>query len=420
MLKNNSKIVTNNGRLVQVLDLPSLEFITKGDIFPRKRTGGTGADSSRRIIVRSSVPNEIYIDFGDESPIYTQAFSFELMINETIKTYTDGLEFHTIKISFKYPSKIKNFTSYQIEFEGSMPIGFYLYGLESLSISHSSLSGLISGEIKPFYITELDLHNSFKDRISFIPTWVTNSVIRYLKLTTSFRLSDLENSNMDKIINIRGLESLTFMNNDIVDVPSNFKDITTLKMLTIGGTQFLTEITDNIRSMTQLENLAIGYGLGSSNVSASFTSWGVGLQGMINLKALYFGGCPNLEVTFPKGAEELLNVTLLYFRGTYTTVNRVNSFIDNLYSKITTIATITSSTLKWRNKKLELCTITVGSISDKARPSGIYQQPQGFVLGESNGDPQTAMEKVWVLVKQYRWTILLDNSDYSGLDLYAP
>ena len=41
------------------------------------------------------------------------------------------------------------------------------------------------------------------------------------------------------------------------------------------------------------------------------------------------------------------------------------------------------------------------------RPSGVLQAPDGFVKGQSNGNPATPMEKIYVLTNNYnqRWTV---------------
>ena len=41
------------------------------------------------------------------------------------------------------------------------------------------------------------------------------------------------------------------------------------------------------------------------------------------------------------------------------------------------------------------------------RPSGVYQAPDGFVKGVSNGNPTTPMEKVYVLTNNYEQTWIL-------------
>lgn len=41
------------------------------------------------------------------------------------------------------------------------------------------------------------------------------------------------------------------------------------------------------------------------------------------------------------------------------------------------------------------------------RPSGTYQAPEGFEKGKSDGTPTSAMEMVYVLVNNYKWTFIL-------------
>lgn len=56
--------------------------------------------------------------------------------------------------------------------------------------------------------------------------------------------------------------------------------------------------------------------------------------------------------------------------------------------------------------KLTLDLYTSADPTDK-RPSGVYQAPEGFVKGVSNGNPTTPMEKVYVLTNNYGQTWIL-------------
>lgn len=49
----------------------------------------------------------------------------------------------------------------------------------------------------------------------------------------------------------------------------------------------------------------------------------------------------------------------------------------------------------------------IASIPTSKRPSGVYQAPEGFVKGVSNGNPTTPMEKVYVLTNNYGQTWVL-------------
>lgn len=56
--------------------------------------------------------------------------------------------------------------------------------------------------------------------------------------------------------------------------------------------------------------------------------------------------------------------------------------------------------------KLTLDLYTSAAPTNK-RPSGVYQAPEGFVKGVSNGNPTTPMEKVYVLTNNYGQTWVL-------------
>lgn len=94
-----------------------------------------------------------------------------------------------------------------------------------------------------------------------------------------------------------------------------------------------------------------------------------------------------------------------------STQERADTFVNTFYDKIMSWSYITmSQTASDGNRnqfyKLTLDLYTAVAPTNK-RPSGVYQAPEGFVKGVSNGNPTTPMEKVYVLTNNYGQTWVL-------------
>jgi hypothetical protein len=93
------------------------------------------------------------------------------------------------------------------------------------------------------------------------------------------------------------------------------------------------------------------------------------------------------------------------------TQERADTFVNTFYDKMMSWDYITmSQTASDGNRnqfyKLTLDLYTAVAPTNK-RPSGVYQAPEGFVKGVSNGNPTTPMEKVYVLTNNYEQTWVL-------------
>lgn len=104
--------------------------------------------------------------------------------------------------------------------------------------------------------------------------------------------------------------------------------------------------------------------------------------------------------------------------GTFiNTQERADTFVNTFYDKIMSWSYITmSQTASDGNRnqfyKLTLDLYTAAAPTNK-RPSGVYQAPEGFVKGVSNGNPTTPMEKVYVLTNNYGQTWILAHAPAS-------
>lgn len=422
-VNNEGKPYELNGYLCDIYELPKIKLTSRGSTFPYYNTPNY---NSGYIRVISAVQNTIYIDFGDGSEIYERDFinTLQLHTSNPIHTYTDGLSLHNITIWFKDPSKITNITFYIVALGGNFPEAISYYNLKHFESSLTAFNDF-PVDFPPSIFETLHFSDATVNEINYIPLWLTKSKISHLKLGQKITLSNPLVSNIDKLINISGLTSLSFIDGNMLnDVAPNFKDIPSLKYLAIGGEQNLTNITKNINDCKQLSHLSIGYtshplfGSTTSPITNLFTSWGYGIVGMSNLEALYMGGTKGFTTDAILGLESAPLLKTLYFRGTYNTQTRQDTFITNLYNQVINIASKTLGNTIMRQVRLEVCWILSGGVA--IRPLGNYQQPEGYIQGTSNGNPETPMEMIWVLVKQYRWTVLINNTALNGIETIAP
>lgn len=93
------------------------------------------------------------------------------------------------------------------------------------------------------------------------------------------------------------------------------------------------------------------------------------------------------------------------------TQDRADAFVNTFYDKVMSWDYITMSQVASdgnRNQFYKLVlNLYIASSPTNKRPSGVYQAPEGFVKGVSNGNPTTPMEKVYVLTNNYGQTWVL-------------
>lgn len=94
-----------------------------------------------------------------------------------------------------------------------------------------------------------------------------------------------------------------------------------------------------------------------------------------------------------------------------TTQYRADTFVNTFYDKVMSWEYITMSQVASDGNRNQFYNLTLSLYTSAAptnkRPSGVYQAPEGFVKGVSNGNPTTPMEKVYVLTNNYGQTWIL-------------
>lgn len=420
-VNDSNKIFTIDGKLCgSPYSVPKIEFEFPLSAFPSYVTLTNRPDGY--ISIRSNRSNKVYIDFGDGT---VNDYPFENSIvfrNDTkIHYYTDDMSKHTIKIWFEYPRSITLFQWAVVSAEGSFFKNLNLYNIPELNVANAVFDyfpvdyGLTIADTIRFSNITKNVENS-------IPRWLCYSRVRRIVLSNVIVLI---NNNLHEIINNTILEEFAMNVTEIVtDIPSNFKHIQTLRYLAFGGSNMgINTITKNMNECRQLTSLHLGYhsrGFSSTD-SGNFNSWGYGIMNMVNLQS--FGVCVKGNNTVNPsekfGLETCPNIKNLYFNSSFQDRSRLDLFIANIYDTVSTVSSKENANTQLRQVRFDISWVNE-STGWHNRPSGLYQQPNSYLQGVNNGNPSTPMEMLWILVKQYRWTIAIMNTLENGIEILAP
>ena len=136
-------------------------------------------------------------------------------------------------------------------------------------------------------------------------------------------------------------------------------------------------------------------------------------KGMENVKDVgMYAQDSFLDVEFlPQWIHEARSLTTIGmaegFRVTRTT-DYIDTYINTIYQETIKHPMSSTDTDGKRNQWYGLNLICWNSARNYGiRPSGTLKAPSGFVKGSSNGNPQSALEKVYVLQNNYsqKWTL---------------
>lgn len=354
--------------------------------------------------------NTAYIDYGDGSPVDTVTITsagwiiWDRLNNVHIYPRKD---YWQVKIWFLRPELISQFFARYVELVGKFPSQLALYPIRDIWMIDNIKFDEFPDDIAPGHFDSLEFAGVVKSVQNSIPNWIYLSRIKFLRLDFDFNLSDLSTSNFEKLIYCVDLTTLMItcqLNNN--SFPDNFKDFPTLTTLHLSYAP-VTELPKNVCKSPKLLNLYIGYGNGSPYANNTISSWGDGVGLMTNLTLFSAIACDNLPTTFLTGAENT-RLKKYYTGASYYTDERVNAAILSAYNRVTSLANKEDGDTALRNVTW-INGGTVG-VSKNGTVHGIYQAPAGYIQGISDGSPNTPMEMVYVLTKQYRWTITVNTS----------
>lgn len=408
-----------DGKLVYAKDPFLLEFDIKGTYFGDSQFNFSSYVNFREMLL---------VDWNDGTPLERLSIKLDTHIHyfqdvtDVTKINTKDYNYpqvRTIKIYIEKPLNIYGFNIAYCNFlTGSLPMNIGNFKLtSSIRVQNASFTESIS-ELRGVVTAYVVLMNSSITDQDSIPEWIYNSKIKDLTLGGEFTFNlPPEQSNLDKLIKNPILETLWITNLNSDTVPSNFKDISTIRTLRIANARpVFHTFPNNIGDMVQITTLDVGsraYGY-----SPYLSSWGVGIGKLINLTSLSYANCHTIPLEVPIGLENCVKIKYIDIMSSYYhhwRPGNYQQFMDivtgNYYDFVNTYANKTNNV----DNNFREVLFYLNNAGD-LRPSGNYQQPSGYVQGVTNGTPVSPMEKVWVMVNQYKWKIQIKKIE-SGVEI---
>jgi Leucine-rich repeat (LRR) protein len=407
-LKSDGKIIKINGAVMK-FTYGSLFLTVVGTHFPE----GVSTHASLYHF-HSSTPNSLTINFGDGNtsvyPFVLDAGIYKLYIREddAINAYTVGKHTYSdgnsgeriISLKFENPTGLFYFYTYRSFIYNDFPKEIErLTNLETLNLDYTNhLASFPTSfanlpNLKYLTLRQIGpaLGNKIPDPFFSIP-------LVEFSVRASVNLSDVNTSNFNKIGAFsQTLKLLNVAQCQIAELPNEITELVNLETLYIGGNNFSTPPA-LLNQITSLKKLFFADAL-----REKLTSWG-DLSNLVNMEGLFFYYEQAVPTTCPPYLRLMPKLTNLDVSRCYETVARMDAFVDNLYAEVIKHAPIVGTSAD------VLRGITVSNVTSTGNPNptGIYQQPAGYVQGSNNGTPANPMEKVWVLVNQYGFTWLFE------------
>lgn len=441
-----NKILRLNENSMKILALgnttPILRFRVRGTSFPCfDNNAPTNFPGS--LTARSSAPNTMHIDYGDgTSADFTLTFISGNNYYQRILRHTDSTvhyypEYETlgedqyalpervITISFTDPQSVIYFSHSYQNIYGEYPNEIGLFpNLGYLGTANTRQVTKFPLDWRNSKLTGLQCSGLWQNQYKTqpLPLTLLDTPLTSLIVSGSYDFSDMVTSNFalipQKLKDTLVTLGLTYCS--LPDLPSDFVDLTKLRTLYINDGNFeeIEKIPDLISTMTWLTTLyLVG---GSYSGRCNVREW-PDLSNFTNLQSLYTynmttykSGIPLWSTTLPDWFYNLYNLKTWTVGGVYwQTQERCDEFVNNFYDYVVAHASITDtgvlSTNTLRDMRVNYYTssTTANLNTYNKRPSGILQQPVGYVQGVNNGTPSSPLEKIWVLQEQYDqiWTI---------------
>ena len=334
--------------------------------------------------------------------------------------YTDGKDEHNIVISFTNEIYVLKYQGLRF---GSFPI-LNMPGLKTLNITQNTYdSGGIdedrigsSTEVEYLYIGE----NTFGEKWRNWPAgFLKLTKLKGLAVNNDCDFSDLDNSNFRKLTVWKNLNNANWNACCIPKYVKEFNELSNLDTLYIAppGTACGADAAKNWPDFSEVERInptikklyIMGYGI--NDTVDNWKEWisGKGLEYLTNF---WIEGCRALPFdTIPEYFKEMRALTTIGAGRCFNSLDKIDSFVNAFYEYITSWENISMSTNALdgdRNQFYQLNMVTYSSgYNEQYRPSGTLQPPSGFSQGQSNGNPTTPMEKIYVLTNNYKqvWTL---------------
>ena len=335
--------------------------------------------------------------------------------------YDDGMDKERV-ISMSFTNNVTMMESYRI-----MMIGFPILDMPSLinliiSIpGNNTITDIPKDRImRSVNIERITLNEFGVGTLTSIPEdWNRLIKLKGLNLVMSIDFSDTEASNIRKFPSMwPNLEILSLSGGRVRVYPKEWLSFNNLKELYLNPGSATSSFDPNTcPAMDEVDRINSSLRVFShiNKWYGSVVSWhpymsGKGLENIDRLDASY--SYSNIDVSnLPDYIYEMRSMNAFYMYGNLPTQERCDTFISTLYDKVMGFDYLTMSSVASDGKRNQFyglyLSIYLASNPDDKRPSGVFQAPLGFVKGVSNGNPQTPMEKIYVLTNNYnqRWVV---------------
>lgn len=427
--------------------LSSVTFYVNEDRFPCYNGRGAdyvpdpvidGGDFNRNLEISSSKPGFVNVDWGDGTKeqyllvrnggsyrIIFRSLDIEWRKNPDASTWwfkkEDGSQYVPIP-PHKYGSiqrrevtmKFSNVIDRDFKMDGIVLYEFPLMNMPDISYLHMARSVLKNGDIPYDRISKsVNLKNIQMGSFYHPGTWsnwpegfLNMKDLKYFGCNSVFNFADNPDSNWRRFSEWKDLTEFNFNWCNIPSYDPAFNSIPAVSISIISD-------RNNIPVFDEVDKV------GDDKAGVTFmgggSSWKQDLVGG-KLNKIHNTYCSSSVVPvddLPDWLYEVREFRIWTLRdGRFiNTQERADTFVNTFYDKIMSWSYITmSQTASDGNRnqfyKLTLDLYTSAAPTNK-RPSGVYQAPEGFVKGVSNGNPTTPMEKVYVLTNNYGQTWVL-------------
>lgn len=427
--------------------LPSVTFYVNEDRFPCYNGRGTdyvpdpvigGGDFNRNLDISSSKPGFVNVDWGDgtkeQYPMVRNGGSYRIIFrsldiewrkNPDASTWwfkkEDGSQYVPIP-PHKYGSiqrrevtmKFSNVIDRDFKMDGIVLYEFPLMNMPDISYLHMTRSVLKNGDIPYDRISKsVNLKNIQMGSFYHPGTWsnwpegfLNMKDLKYFGCNSVFNFAYNPDSNWRRFSEWKDLTEFNFNWCNIPSYDPAFNSIPAVSINIISD-------RNNIPVFDEVDKV------GDDKTGVTFmgggSSWKQDLVGgkLNKIHNTYCSSSVVLVDDLPDWLYEVREFRIWTLRdGRFiNTQERADTFVNTFYDKIMSWSYITmSQTASDGNRnqfyKLTLDLYTSADPANK-RPSGVYQAPEGFVKGVSNGNPTTPMEKVYVLTNNYGQTWIL-------------
>lgn len=428
--------------------LSSVTFYVNEDRFPCYNGRGAdyvpdpvidGDDFNRNLDISSSKPGFVNVDWGDgtkeQYPLVRNGGSYRIIFrsldiewrkNPDASTWwfkkEDGSQYVPIP-PHKYGSiqrrevtmKFSNVIDRDFKMDGIVLYEFPLMNMPDISYLHMTRSVLKNGDIPYDRISKsVNLKNIQMGSFYHPGTWsnwpeefLNMKDLKYFGCNSVFNFADNPDSNWRRFSEWKDLTEFNFNWCNIPSYDPAFNSIPAVSISIISD-------WNNIPVFDEVDK--VGDDKESVAFMAHGSSWKQDLVGG-KLNKIHNMYCSSSTVPvddLPDYLYEIREFRIWTLRDDGRFINtqeRADTFVNTFYDKIMSWSYITMSQTASDGNRNQFYKLTLdlytAVIPTNKRPSGVYQAPDGFVKGVSNGNPKTPMEKVYVLTNNYGQTWIL-------------